>query len=400
MAPVNLQQVLQPISLQGFFGEYWGKQFFYQQSDKSRFKELLPWPALNEILESHRLDHPRLRLAKDGETVPASKIINHEHGRRDISVPRIRAEELTNQLREGATLIVDAIDETYGPLKQFVLQLEKTFRERIQVNAYVGWGTTKGFDLHWDDHDVLIMQIDGRKAWKIYGETRKWPLYRDKVLDFPAPEKPIWEATLESGDFLYIPRGWWHVATAIGEPTLHLTFGINNRNGIHFLNWVEDCLIEEELFRMDLPQFEDLEVRRAHSKRLKEKLLEIWDDNLLERFLHSRDAKVEPRPSLSLPWAATKDVLPLTEPFFLRSILPRTVRIDIDSENNIVTFEAIGKIFRFAVEAKPLLDRVLSGQKVSIEELEQVAPTVTREEAVDFVKELVTQGVLKIEPVS
>ena len=42
------------------------------------------------------------------------------------------------------------------------------------------------------------------------------------------PDAPLWEGMLEDGDLLYIPRGWWHVATPLDEPTLHLTVGVNN----------------------------------------------------------------------------------------------------------------------------------------------------------------------------
>ena len=47
---------------------------------------------------------------------------------------------------------------------------------------------------------------------------------------------------LEAGDLLYIPRGWWHVAMPLDEPTLHLTVGVNNLTGADFLRWFADRL--------------------------------------------------------------------------------------------------------------------------------------------------------------
>jgi ribosomal protein L16 Arg81 hydroxylase len=34
----------------------------------------------------------------------------------------------------------------------------------VQVNSYASFGqTTVGFDAHWDDHDVIVVQLEGRK---------------------------------------------------------------------------------------------------------------------------------------------------------------------------------------------------------------------------------------------
>ena len=114
------------------------------------------------------------------------------------------------------------------PITDIAESLERLFRVRIQVNAYAGWRTSHGFDLHWDDHDVFILQVAGRKQWKVYGMTRKYPLAVDVEPTVEKPDAPLWEGMLEDGDLLYIPRGWWHVATPLDEPTLHLTVGVNN----------------------------------------------------------------------------------------------------------------------------------------------------------------------------
>ncbi|MGA5143217.1 JmjC domain-containing protein [Streptomyces azureus] len=39
--------------------------------------------------------------------------------------------------------------------------------------------TTEGFGVHWDDHDTLVVQLDGAKRWRSYGTTQPFPLYRD-----------------------------------------------------------------------------------------------------------------------------------------------------------------------------------------------------------------------------
>lgn len=49
----------------------------------------------------------------------------------------------------------------------------------MQANLYASWSVTEGFGVHWDDHDTVVIQLDGAKRWWIYGTTRPFPLYRD-----------------------------------------------------------------------------------------------------------------------------------------------------------------------------------------------------------------------------
>nr|WP_179769448.1 cupin domain-containing protein [Streptomonospora nanhaiensis] len=58
---------------------------------------------------------------------------------------------------------------------------------RVQVNAYASWTSVQGFGVHWDDHGVIVVQVSGRKRWRIYGFTRHAPLYSDQR---PRPAPP------------------------------------------------------------------------------------------------------------------------------------------------------------------------------------------------------------------
>jgi hypothetical protein len=42
-----------------------------------------------------------------------------------------------------------------------------------------------------------------------------------------AEREPVIDTVLEPGDALYLPRGWLHAATALGEVSAHLTVGIH-----------------------------------------------------------------------------------------------------------------------------------------------------------------------------
>ena len=116
--------------------------------------------------------------------------------------------------------------------------------------------------------------------------TRPFPLARDVETARKPEGVPLWEGTLEDGDLLYIPRGWWHVALPLNEPTLHLTVGIHNRTGLDLLGWLKERLREREDFRRDLPRFATRAEQAAHIESLRDQLLAEWGKHMLMLLQH------------------------------------------------------------------------------------------------------------------
>jgi ribosomal protein L16 Arg81 hydroxylase len=390
MAPTCLTELLQPYSVQEFLTSTWGKCYQYLPGEPGRFSRLLPWSRLNAILDEHRLDFPRVRLIKDGEQLPASDFLSYSQGRHGEQIPRLKAGRLNELLREGATLAVNSLQEVARPIRELAENLEHVLRERINVNAYAGWGTSHGFDLHWDDHDVFVLQVAGRKRWKIYGDTGKFPQERADAAQEEAPKEPVWEQILEDGDLLYIPRGWWHVAIPLAEPTLHLTVGSTNRTGVDFLRWLQEELRTQPLFRQDLPRFATEAEQMAHMERLREELFALWDEVALKRFLFHHDSRAVARPRFSLPWSVAPDVLPPTDEACVRLLMPRSTSLSIALLKN-------EKLRPFAPHAEEVLCPLLDGEAHSIREVcARAAATADRETVRAFLGELVLQGLLSV----
>jgi hypothetical protein len=358
---------------------------------------MMPWARLSEILRRHRLDFPRLRLVRAGKPLPVSSYLRHAAGaRQKTTIPRLKGTELARQLREGATLVLDAVDELSEPVEELAQNLELFFRERVQVNLYAGWQTSRGFDLHWDDHDVFILQVAGRKRWSVYGQTRPHPLVNDIEKAQKPAHAPVWEGTLEDGDLLYIPRGWWHVAEPLAEPTLHLTVGVHNRTGLDLLRWLSERVRASETFRRDLPRFAPPAERAAHAARMREELLNAWDDSLVERFYEDLDARAESRGRVELPWVAAPAPEPPAPAAVVRLLAPRPLKLE--ASNGVVEFACLGRRWRFAGDALPLLRRLAERRVCTVAGLCEVAPKgLTAERVRAFVAELALHGLVAVE---
>jgi ribosomal protein L16 Arg81 hydroxylase len=396
---VSLSDLLAPYTIERFFKDDWCRSFQYIPGWRGKFSELFDWSHLNQILTQHRLEPPRLRLAFEGKAVPPDTYIKYQSSRRRNSsrIPRLLPAQLTEQLYRGATLVLDAVDELHRPLTDLAESLERLFHVRIQMNIYAGCKTSNGFDLHWDDHEVLILQTSGRKHWKVYRPTRLHPLAKDLAENPPPTEEPVWDGILEDGDLLYIPRGWWHVAIPLAEPTLHVTVGIPNPTGVDLLTWLLDRLRDREIVRMDLPRFGSPDEQRDHVERIRAALIESCDHDLLSRFFRRFDAMAAARPHFSLPWSVSDQGLPPSDHVRIQITAPRPLQLEVDHDRRTIQFLSQGRRWRFDQSVETILTLLRDGQTYSIAEICRAASAQLDNQSVrTFLGELIVNGLAAI----
>ena len=392
MTAWTLADLVAPIGVSQFHAAVQGRAHRRFPGRAGRFADLAPWSEVDRVLREHRLDHPRLRLARDGEVVPAHTYSEVVETRRTGPVPRLLPAAFAEQLRGGATLVLDSAHELFGPVGELAVALEHDLRERVQVNLYAGWGVTHGFDVHWDDHDALIVQVSGRKRWRVHGPTRPAPLRRDVELPRRPEGEPLDDFVLEDGDVLYVPRGHWHDVSALGAESLHLTIGFSPATGADLVAWLADRVRADEAFRTDLPRFAPAEQQRARAEALRERVVALMGDDVVGRFLADRDAQAPAIQHTGLPWTATPDLLPPDDEAEVRLLTPRAV-LTVGPET--VSLAAAGRRLVFAAAAAPVLELLVGSAWRPVKALvEAGAPEVDRVTVRALLAELVTQGLL------
>jgi 50S ribosomal protein L16 3-hydroxylase len=90
-----------------------------------------------------------------------------------------------------------------------------------------------GVGPHVDSYDVFLLQVRGRRRWRI-APPRRAPRLRDDVpLKMLAAFAPRHEWLLEEGDMLYLPPGWGHDGVAEGETiTASIGFRASGRRSL------------------------------------------------------------------------------------------------------------------------------------------------------------------------
>lgn len=216
------------IAVDEFAAQYWGRQ--PKVSRTSGFADLFSADAVDELLTQRGLRTPFLRMARDGAVLPAKRFTAPGGAGARIA-DQADAAGVYREMADGATLVLQGLHRTWGPLRTFARTLVTDLGHPVQVNAYITPAGSQGFAAHYDTHDVLVLQIAGTKRWRLHEPVvphpeRSWETVRDRVAD-RARQQPFLEQDLEPGDCLYLPRGWLHSATAQSELTIHLTVGIH-----------------------------------------------------------------------------------------------------------------------------------------------------------------------------
>lgn len=314
---MEIAQVLSPLTFAEFARRHWGREFVVQSGPEARFRELLAWSELGRVLASQDWREPRLRVIRQGRPVSIRPPFDFE-----------------GLLRDECVLVLSGADECFPALGRLAAEFEYAFRERTSVNLYAGYAGARGLPLHWDDHDVFVLQADGQKRWRVFAPTADAPLERDE--EDMAPDDPLWEGTLSAGSWLYLPRGYWHQAEGVEDaPSLHLTVGVDRATGVDLVAWLAREVRRSAAFRGDLPRLDDAAAQRAQARRLTEELRGLLDEQLVERFLAADDAAAPARRLGGLTGSA---------PGRLRFLVPRPVELRVEEAfGRFVEFEALGR---------------------------------------------------------
>lgn len=291
-----LAELVAPLSAPDFLAAYWNREFRAWPGQAGRFAALIGWDEINHILATQRLEPPRLILVKGGKNVATERFVHISGNNR-----RIDAGAVTAQLAQGATMVLSFVDEMVPRIGVLADRLGGELGARCNINLYAGWRVDHGFDLHWDRHDVFILQVAGRKHWRVHRPTRDHAARGEEAPPLPKDDVPVFDGILEEGAILYIPRGWWHVATPVEEPSLHLTVALAPQSGQEYLRWLVGKALADPLFRADWPVAAGEAATTAYWHELGAALQALHAAHPPAAFLAAQEAERVARPRFTLP---------------------------------------------------------------------------------------------------
>jgi ribosomal protein L16 Arg81 hydroxylase len=267
--PSTLEELVAPLSEAEFLSLLRERKLTLLRAAKAdRYTGLLNWKLLRGMLE-HGLypkDLVHLRLSRDSVNVPLDRWFSKDSsGGGKVDVAKVDA-----YLAEGFNLCITCIDECAPHLTALCNDIRARSFEQIKIGVIVTTGKFGAFKLHYDPEDLIILQVEGTKRWKIYGPAVSNPVIGMPQQEPPPEQAPIFDEVLKPGDFLFVPGGNWHRCENGPGRSLHLGFFFQPPTGWHFIKAVMSDLVADEAFRKPLTRLAggaELAVMEADFKR-------------------------------------------------------------------------------------------------------------------------------------
>jgi ribosomal protein L16 Arg81 hydroxylase len=258
---------------------------FVRGTNRNRYSTLLGWDALQRKLE--RGEHPRgvgdIRLTKESATIPTERWLTRNKADNTNKIDIGKLEEF---LANGFSLVITPIDRHVPALEALCASIGSQTGEQIKVGVIVtACGTDGAFKIHFDPEDLIILQVEGTKRWKIFGPPVSNPVIGMPKQEAPPEDKPIFDEVLQPGDFLFLPAGTWHHCENGPGRSLHLGIFFIPPTSWHAVRNLTTQLVSDETLRTPLTRLADQAELDALEAQVKRNLVEKINSLDLKGFL-------------------------------------------------------------------------------------------------------------------
>lgn len=277
--------LIAPLGVTDFDRDHYEQNLCHvRRSTTDYYTRLLTWQDLDVALCTHAMTPSEISLVKNGTPVPKSSYVDDED--------RVSPVAVAQQFNNGSTIIFNHLHRHVPALARLCSSIGKSFSSRVQANIYLTPAGSEGFAPHWDTHDVFVLQVTGRKTWRVHDTKIPLPLQGQ---GFDSRRDEAGEVTstfeLEAGSFVYLPRGLIHSAKAGEEASLHITLGVTAVTWTEFLlECVAATALKNKELRRNLPRgfMEDRSNFRDEYRQKLQGLLEILDGEAAIDYFTSR----------------------------------------------------------------------------------------------------------------
>ncbi|CAL9692691.1 unnamed protein product [Knipowitschia caucasica] len=247
------QWLISPIPAKAFFRETWEKKpIIVQRQNPSYYKGLFSTAEFDRILRQEEV-HYGVNL----------DVTSYTRGKRQTHNPPGRAlpYSVWDFYDSGCSLRLLNPQAFSSSVWNVLSILQEHFGSMAGANVYLTPPGTQGFAPHYDDIEAFIVQLEGKKHWRVYrprSEDEVLPVVSSPNFSQADIGEPILEVVLEAGDLLYFPRGFIHQGDCLPEHhSMHITISSYQKN-----SW-GDLLLKMVPAALEIAMEEDVEYRQG-----------------------------------------------------------------------------------------------------------------------------------------
>ena len=215
-----------PFKPDEFYKDYWEKKplLIRRPEDRNYYKSIFSTKALDKILREQRVLY--------GKNLD----ITSYDGKRETHNPegRVFPAVLWDFYSNGCSIRMLNPQTYHNAVWRLCSTLQDHFQNMVGANVYLTPPGTQGFAPHYDDVEVFMLQLEGKKHWKLHksrSDDEVLPRHSSGNFDQEEVGAPFMEMDLEPGDLLYLPRGTIHQGNCLEDKhSLHITISMYQLN--------------------------------------------------------------------------------------------------------------------------------------------------------------------------
>jgi ribosomal protein L16 Arg81 hydroxylase len=212
-----VQRLLLPLPLDRFLDEILGRQFVFENGDAGRaWRTNLLGPDPEAVLLSA---YTNLAPTLAHHTAHATEPPPRAESVADAAAFKTKVDEFHAR---GYTVRTEDIGGLSSELDHMIRAIEILLHQKVGVKVF--WSRDDGTaPVHYDEHDLIVVQLRGRKRWFISTDRSDLPnSWKRMPGSFDFERYATFEVA--PGDFIYMPRGTPHRVEALDD-SLHLSIG-------------------------------------------------------------------------------------------------------------------------------------------------------------------------------
>lgn len=138
------------------------------------------------------------------------------------------ANEARSLFGAGCSIALRDVERFDTGLRELVGDFAAAMEGDVNAHAFATPAGNLGFGWHYDCEDVFILQTAGTKEYALRANSVNPAPTLDAMprdMQYERETAPTLACTLVAGDWLYIPRGWWHRGRALDD-SLSISVGV------------------------------------------------------------------------------------------------------------------------------------------------------------------------------
>ncbi|MFD9793393.1 JmjC domain-containing protein [Streptomyces sp. NPDC059070] len=195
--------------------------------------------GLDAALTTGSLPSCYAQVTRGGATVPAEAYSTPRTIHQTAYPGFVDGAKVRRQLDEGGTLLLRCVEQWHAGTAALTAAVGRELGRKVEAFFFVTPQGRQGLDIHRDDADVLVLQVNGSKQWHVHAGPADGDWQPGPIAD-GGPE--LLSLQLQPGEVLYIPRGFAHYATGQDGLSAHLSLTIRETGGAHLYKALQRVL--------------------------------------------------------------------------------------------------------------------------------------------------------------